>query len=180
METYLAMSIAKSQESDTMSFVPSHAFYIQFILQNRNIDTAWARQIDLKRLDGIFILLNLNGNHWALGLLNLRTNSFEIYDSLNHGVDIEQNIHKKQFVESVLSYFEALYHFKGEKYEKPILRENIKIPQQNNGYDCGVFTLMYAKNIMEKKSKFEVENFSNIAVDNFRQQIINDIQREQL
>jgi hypothetical protein len=39
---------------------------------------------------------------------------------------------------------------------------------------------MYAKNIMEKNGKFEVENFSNKAVDNFRQQIINEIQREQL
>ena len=86
---------------------------------------------------------------------------------------------KKQFTHSVISYFEKLYALKGMPFERPNISEDLKIPQQENPYDCGVFAVMYA-NYIARNESFDWQKFTKEAVDNFRRKIIYEIDKEEL
>jgi len=79
-------------------------------------------------------------NHWCLAAINLRRKRFEYYDSLG-GTNNEclmalrkwlQDEHKDK-KGSDMDLTEWTFHTPGDN-----------VPQQKNGYDCGVFMCKYA------------------------------------
>ena len=102
------------------------------------INDLW-NQVDL-----VFVPLNLSRMHWAMGVVNLRDHQFEMYDSMSSGDDQ----HLKRLQRWVIDEFKRI-----EKHDAavPVSQWPLKIPtrtavpQQQNGYDCGVFSTMFAK-----------------------------------
>lgn len=178
IETYLAKIVSRRS---TIGYLPSYVLYVDFIMQKGIVDIPWARQVDLDHLQQIFVLLNLNNNHWALGILNKETNTFEIYDSINQGKTYKEMPEKETLVNNVIRYFAALYDLRGKSFQIPLIIENVDIPQQKNGYDCGVFVLMYAHYYVENGgvAQFDAKDFRQHAVDNFRQKIVAEIYKDQ-
>ena len=191
IETYLAMMLAGHPSNE---FLPAHIFYL--FQMGENINKRWADKIDLEQIKVFFFPLHINGDHWALGVLNRQRNTFEIFDSFNHRVIVDYSksyikdqlrrnekgviiYTKNEIVYFVIKYFEELYKFKGKPYERPNILEDLKIPQQENLNDCGVFTLMYAYYNVENV-KFNREKFTKKAVDIFRRKIIYEIDMEEL
>jgi Ulp1 family protease len=187
----LSLLIAQQHPSTSFGHLPAIPFYL--FKMNHQIKTEWADQVDLERISRFFIPLHINGDHWALGLMDLQHNIFAVYDSLNHGVIVnymedinevqrridvnrEKLYSKKESVNFAIQYFEELYKFKGKPFMKPTISENIEIPQQKNALDCGVFTVMYAYYIATNKGQFDLDKFTQEAVHEYRQKIITEIE----
>lgn len=89
----------------------------------------------------ILFVLNINvnggdlGNHWIFIEFNVNTNKIDVYDSLLKNLD-----------ECIETPKNCIYYKKLKDTLNPWLGENNTItfkdcPQQNNGYDCGLFAM---------------------------------------
>jgi sentrin-specific protease 1 len=156
-------------------FVPSTVFFQYW--KYGQINYEWACQISLDANQIIFIPLHLYGNHWALGVFKTMPSKLEIFDSLIDHQTFENVEEKNKVVENAVNFLKALHNTKGQVYTKTDVEEIVGIPQQSNGYDCGVFLLMYANFIGKNHgiANFGIEEFTQTGVDNFRQEIINVI-----
>ena len=102
------------------------------------------RKIDLFAFDRFIVPMNIGRNHWALGLVDLKNRCIKYYDSLAGG-----SVHSS-FADFMLRYLEDEFKDKKKSEECPDFRatfaiEPVDVPQQTNGYDCGVFTCMNAE-----------------------------------
>ena len=104
----------------------------------------WTRRVDLFSFDMILIPIHL-GIHWCCAEINFKTRSIIYYDSLHNRNDkclktllnylIEEHKDKKG------SDGDSSFNFANWTLSCPT-----EIPCQQNGYDCGVFTCLFAEN----------------------------------
>lgn len=120
------------------------------------------KNIDIFSFDMILIPLHVFGNHWTLGAIDIKRKHIKLYDSLNG-----ENI---KFFTYILKYLrdEAMdkkriqMDFSDWIYNKDGKSEN-GIPFQENGYDCGVFTCMFAKCLsLSRKFDFHQSDINDI------------------
>lgn len=97
----------------------------------------WSRRVDLFTKDLVLLPINVGQAHWVCAAINLRLRRFEYYDSMgipSPGVFaslrayISDEMRDKKQLEMDLSDWTD--YFAGETS-----------PQQQNGYDCGVFAV---------------------------------------
>ncbi|GMF82728.1 unnamed protein product [[Candida] boidinii] len=101
----------------------------------------WAKRakIDVTQLDYIFVPVNLNQVHWALGVINNKDRSFQYYDSLfgHAGPEIISRLEEYLTGETKRLYGDD---YSGADYSDYERDTAVDCPQQENGSDCGVFT----------------------------------------
>lgn len=141
------------------------AFYT--MLENQGVQSrrrASRKQIDSFRNTLVLMPLHLKDSHWALGVIDLRNKEIRYMDSLGYHREGEQ------FFANMRAFLQA------EQPHRPELRtlnlndwKNVRVavPTQNNGVDCGVFTMMYARHISEGKAL----NFTQQDIPAMREQI---------
>eukprot|EP01080_Neovahlkampfia_damariscottae_P002294 gene2294-2467_t len=100
----------------------------------------WTRKIDLFSLDKIIIPIHL-GVHWTLAVINIRDKRFEYYDSLDGCHKYILNDLKKYLKDEHLDKKKKEIDLSNWKYYIPSRKE---IPQQLNGFDCGMFCCTFA------------------------------------
>merc|ERR1719334_2644393 len=98
---------------------------------------------DIFHLDKVLFPVHVGQMHWCAGVLNLKDKRIEYYDSLG-------GCHE--------SFFGVMKRYVADEYRDKMGREypgdidtewtfhrpsREEIPQQNNGCDCGVFTLKF-------------------------------------
>ena len=100
------------------------------------------KKIDVFNNELMLVPINVGKNHWALGVVDLKNERIEYWDSL--GAD------HKRFKQWILKYLED--EWKDKKAAKPFpysfgkqSDSHAEIPNQHNSYDCGVFTCMFAE-----------------------------------
>ena len=108
------------------------------------------KEVDLDTLKGLNILLPMNkGNsHWIIVEIKLFTNIITIFDSYHSPLVSEE----KFYVIAVLNGARALFlqskvnnqKFNLFKNSRFIIMVNKNIPFQKNGYDCGLYCVLYA------------------------------------
>ncbi|VWU51740.1 sentrin-specific protease 1, putative, partial [Hepatocystis sp. ex Piliocolobus tephrosceles] len=113
---------------------------------NYNKVSRWTKRkkVDIFTYDLILIPLHIGGNHWTLGAIDMKNKKIKLYDSLN-----KQNknffYHISQYVvDEMMDKKNIKMTLDDWQYDKEGKSEQ-GIPQQHNGYDCGVFTCMFAK-----------------------------------
>lgn len=123
----------------------------------------WTRRqkVDVFEKDVIVIPVNVGQVHWTLGCLDMRSKEVRFYDSM--GVSSNPT-----FNEFMLRYIQDEYKDKKSK-DLPDFAEWKAVdvydnPQQDNGYDCGVFLCKYAECIVNDK----VFDFSQSDIENCR------------
>jgi hypothetical protein len=96
------------------------------------------------QVDFVLVPLNFDRMHWAMGVVNVRDQQFEMYDSMgSRGDQILKRLQRW-----VIDEFKRIGKTDGPT---PVAQWAMKIPgrdmvpQQRNGYDCGVFSTMFAK-----------------------------------
>ncbi|PWZ02668.1 cysteine proteinase [Testicularia cyperi] len=125
-------------------------FFSSFFWENlkkRGFDGVkrWTRKVDIFSKDLVLFPINLGNAHWVCGAINIRKRRFEYYDSMGH-----RNDHAFELMRTYLSA-EAL-----DKKKKEIdLRSwhdvfSEETPQQENGYDCGVFATQTLEQISRR------------------------------
>jgi sentrin-specific protease 1 len=103
------------------------------------------KKIDLFSFDRIIVPMNVGRNHWALGFVDLKNKHVRYYDSLAGG-----SIHTR-FSEFILRYLDDEFRDKKKDLEALELAKSfsvepaLNIPQQENGFDCGVFMCSFAE-----------------------------------
>ncbi len=94
----------------------------------------WTRRIDIFSKDIILFPINLGNSHWVCGAINMRKHRFEYYDSLGARNNSAFTLMRTYVTEEA----------RDKKKKEIDLRGwtdlfSDQSPQQENGYDCGVF-----------------------------------------
>ena len=103
----------------------------------------------------IFCPINVSDSHWALIVVDNEKRSIVFYDSLQD----EGRAHR--YLEHMLNFMTL----EAKNRQRSAVDWSIQCcraaPQQNNGYDCGVFTIMYADYISDGlKVQFEQKHMN--------------------
>lgn len=102
-----------------------------------------ANIVDITELEKVLLPVHVGGNHWCLAVIRMKEHRFEYYDSL--GGRNEQCLeHLRQYVKNEVQAnapgkLEALQL---DSWPMEMMKD---IPRQQNGSDCGVFTIKYAE-----------------------------------
>ena len=132
------------------------SFFVTRLLNNRlgyvyNEVTNWAKKLDVFAMDKFIMPINTNNNHWTLACVYIAQKQIHYFDTYKKRYE---DIHKRIYVDKSADYMEGLIKWvidEGKKRNVTEKRENWElinrtpdIPQQENDYDCGVFTIVCA------------------------------------
>lgn len=132
------------------------------------------QNMDLESKSRVFMPTNIGNSHWVLISMNFEEGQIELYDSMVKGYEEER--HK------LLSVFFKWFEREVEKSDNPDsldgfhlqVKSNNEIPQQPNGYDCGVFVLRNLE-LLTKSQKITEESYSEHDIRKMRTEILNAI-----
>ncbi|KAG6902809.1 hypothetical protein C0995_011296 [Termitomyces sp. Mi166 len=108
----------------------------------------WTKKVDIFSKDVILIPVNHSNAHWTSAAINFRKKRIESYDSMGTRRDsvFKMTDHYKQ---ALRAYLDAEHR---NKKKLPFnftgwQDHSIDEPQQENGYDCGVFTCQFLQGL---------------------------------
>lgn len=149
----------------------------------------WTRKVDLFAKDMVIMPVNLGNSHWVCAAINIGQKRFEYYDSMgriNHGVlqvcdtDTCVDCDRLCCFQKLRSYLEA-EHLDKKKTKLDLTGwtdySNPKTPQQDNGWDCGVFTSQFMECLSRKDGHFD---FAQTNMKYMRLKMVAEIQRKEL
>lgn len=104
-------------------------------------------KVDITQLDSIYVPVHVNGNHWCLARVNFTQRQFEYYDSLGGEA---RNVFEflRLYLRDEIGP-DHIASFDLSSWRDCTMRG---MPRQNNGSDCGVFTLKCADYLSENRS----------------------------
>ncbi|TFK20152.1 cysteine proteinase [Coprinopsis marcescibilis] len=109
----------------------------------------WTKKVDIFSKDVILIPVNHRNQHWTAAAINFKAKRFESYDSLNMaGEEVCERLREYVAAEH-LNKKKKPFDFTGWKSH---VAEDT--PQQENGYDCGVFTCQALESLSRGEDKF--------------------------
>ncbi|KAG2120586.1 cysteine proteinase [Suillus discolor] len=109
----------------------------------------WTKKIDIFSKDVILIPINHNNSHWTGAAINFRQKRIESYDSMN--------LDRHQVFKALRSYLDSEHRNKRKKPFDFTGWQNHNpedTPQQENGYDCGVFTCQFLESLSRGEEGF--------------------------
>ncbi|EPQ28837.1 uncharacterized protein PFL1_03640 [Pseudozyma flocculosa PF-1] len=116
-------------------------------LKNRGFDGVkrWTRKVDIFSKDIVLFPINLGNSHWVCGAINFRERRFEYYDSMGIENRKAYALMRSYVVSEGLDKKKRRIDLRG--WRNRFSRET---PQQENGYDCGVFAAMTLEQISRR------------------------------
>ncbi|KAJ4494254.1 hypothetical protein C8R41DRAFT_909813 [Lentinula lateritia] len=127
----------------------------------------WTKKVDLFSKDIVLIPVNHNNTHWTAAAINFRQKRMESYDSMD--------LDRSAVFKVLRGYIDAEHRnkkgipFDFTGWEDYILKDT---PQQENGYDCGVFTCQFLESLSRGEETF---NFSQDDIPYLRRRMIWEI-----
>ncbi|EMD41725.1 hypothetical protein CERSUDRAFT_110298 [Gelatoporia subvermispora B] len=109
----------------------------------------WTKKFDLFEKDVVLIPVNHNNAHWTAAAINFRRKRIESYDSMG--------MERDQVFKLLRMYLDAEHRNKKKKpfnftgWEDYTLPDT---PQQENGFDCGVFTCQFLEALSRGEESF--------------------------
>jgi len=105
-----------------------------------NLFNRWAKKFDIFQKNKIFCPININNSHWTLLVMYIKLKKIVYYDSMGRS--------------SCSKYLNGALRYLGDeagRLGRGFLPDEWELvptdlnntPQQQNGYDCGVFTIMF-------------------------------------
>ncbi|TKY90583.1 hypothetical protein EX895_000581 [Sporisorium graminicola] len=105
----------------------------------------WTRRIDIFAKDIILFPINLGNAHWVCGAINMRKHRFEYYDSLGAFNQSAFELMRTYITEEARDKKKKEIDLRG--WRDHFSSES---PQQENGYDCGVFACQTLEQISRR------------------------------
>jgi Ulp1 family protease len=127
-----------------------NSFFYSKLLENGSYNYSnvkrWTKKFDILSKDKIFIPVNLSNTHWTMCIIYMKKKEIHYYDSMSGS--------GKRYLDAALRWIVDDVKDKKQELVNPsewklIDRENI-VPQQANGYDCGVFSIMCADYVSDE------------------------------
>ncbi|KAK1232586.1 hypothetical protein PQX77_004254 [Marasmius sp. AFHP31] len=127
----------------------------------------WTKKIDIFSKDVILIPVNHNNMHWTGAAINFRKKRIESYDSMN--------MERGRVFKMLRAYLDAEH--KNKKKTPFDFSEwndytSEETPQQENGFDCGVFTCQFLESLSRGEETF---NFAQNDIPYLRRRMIWEI-----
>ena len=161
------MHLSSSCEGRKRSHFFSSFFFDKFSDGRRDM-RRWAKKApgrDIFKLDKLFLICNITRSHWTCVVTKMQDRRIEYYDSMS-GDD------GSRFTSIIRKYIHDEWTYnKGGGQQLPqsgadswqIENMSDGVPQQLNGYDCGVFTIMFANYIsINKKMEFNQSDIDTL------------------
>ena len=134
----------------------------------------WTKRYDVFSLDKIFFPINTANSHWTLLVLHMQQRVAYYYDSLPGRSDRPSECFERMKLwltdEAKDKKQDLNYDPSDWKLVEP------QCPKQTNGYDCGVFTIMYMDFLVDDLPL----DFTQDDIPAFREKIAADILRGSL
>lgn len=127
----------------------------------------WTKKFDIFAKDIILIPINHDNMHWTGAAINFREKRIESYDSMN--------VPRKLVFHKLRQYLDLEHRNKKGKpfdFTDWIDYDPEDTPQQENGYDCGVFTCQFLESLSRGEECF---NFSQRDMTYLRRRMIWEI-----
>jgi Ulp1 family protease len=110
----------------------------------------WAKKQGLNFCDGsiaqvIFPINITEPHHWVLLMVDLKSRIIFVFDSL----DMRDKL--RASIADVKNYLNEEQKAQGCERKDPFTYFHCNAPQQHNGYDCGLYMMLCATHLMEKK-----------------------------
>ncbi|XP_070554739.1 sentrin-specific protease-like [Ptychodera flava] len=129
----------------------------------------WTSEADLFLKDIVLFPINVNDSHWIICAADMRTRTLRCYDSL-----FDKGVSRMVYLNKLREYLSLE---RKKVYGKDAAAWNWtlecvrQVPQQRNGFDCGVFVCLFARLIASDVAV----NFTQEEVGRFRNQIVYEI-----
>ena len=144
LELIVSLGNQDSGEGTVPKFHAFNSFFMSNLLEKGYAGVMrWAKRakidgLKLKSVYEIYIPINRD-NHWTLLVVSPRSKTIRYYDSLGGS--------GKQYIKAVIAWLkgELNSEYKDDEWD---IEYSSQSPQQTNGYDCGVFAITTAKQLM--------------------------------
>jgi len=127
----------------------------------------WTKKVDLFAKDVILIPINHHNSHWTGAAINFRRKRIESYDSMD--------MDRRNVFKHLRYYLDAEHKNKKKKpfdFEGWVDYTLEGTPQQENGFDCGVFTCQFLESLSRGEESF---NFTQGNMPYLRRRMIWEI-----
>lgn len=101
------------------------------------------KNVDLHLHDKVFLPINIDNTHWVLVVIFVQKKKLVFYDSL---LTCTSSIASKKIIQTVLRWWIKYHQQKNLPFfpEEWTLSKRNDLPQQPNGFDCGIYTMLFA------------------------------------
>ncbi|KAN0006767.1 hypothetical protein ACTFIU_004958 [Dictyostelium citrinum] len=149
--------------NEVLLLSPSVVFCCSFVESEQEIQLMFEQPLSLKTREVIFFPFNNNrdpnviggGSHWSLLIFIKSINKFIYYDSINRF-----NSDDATFIISKFKFLLSSPPKHNNNLKEFLINE--KTPQQQNGYDCGLYVL----SIIEELLKLIIKENENLKSEN--------------
>ncbi|KAF9452514.1 cysteine proteinase [Macrolepiota fuliginosa MF-IS2] len=105
----------------------------------------WTKKVDIFSKDALLVPVNHSNAHWTAAAINFRRKRIESYDSMGMAKDIVFTYLRRYLDAEHRNKKKAPFDFTGwQDYA----------PDQENGYDCGVFTCQFLETLSRGEEMF--------------------------
>ena len=106
----------------------------------------WSKKFDVFEKQKVLIPLHLSHQlHWVMMVIFIQKKEIHFYDSMSGNGHQYLHVVLKWLVDEALSKKQTVL----DPAEWKLIDEEHDVPQQQNGYDCGVFTIMCADHLSD-------------------------------
>jgi sentrin-specific protease 1 len=130
----------------------------------------WTNGIDIFELDKVFIPINISQTHWTLAVVFIQQKEIHYYDSMNGDGTKYKDALLKWLIDEARKKNST---FDASEWKLKSMKD---CPQQLNGFDCGVFTIMCANFLTDNLPILET-SYGQRNMSLFRLKIACDILR---
>lgn len=150
---------------------PSHffnSFFMEKLLQNGQYNYGnvkrWTKKFDIFEKDKIFIPINLSNSHWTLCVVYMRAREIHYYDSMSGS----GRSHLPSVLQWIVDEGREKKNMVVNREEWKLIDREKRVPQQRNGVDCGVFSIVCADFINDN---LPIESYHQGEMENYRLKI---------
>jgi sentrin-specific protease 1 len=142
-------------------FMSTFFFSCLYNLQFGKYDYLYGRKqypanIDIFAFEKVFVPINIGNFHWILAVIYMECQAIYLFDSMS------SSTHSKRILNALLQFLchEKIFRKKTSLAESDasinanwtLVDSMTRCPQQDNSYDCGVFTTMFADKLSKNDS----------------------------
>lgn len=139
--------VQKKQKQRTSHYFNS--FFFTKLLENGQYNYSnikrWTRKFNIFEKEKIIIPVNLHNTHWTLLVIYMQKKEIHYYDSMSGSGTVYLNAAERWIIDEG----REKYSMTIDKSEWKKFSQENHVPQQRNGFDCGMFTIMCADYISD-------------------------------
>ena len=130
----------------------------------------WTKKFNIFHLHKILIPINLNNSHWTLGYIDMIAKEIHYYDSMGGYGKKYLNTMLKWIIDEAKEKYNMIIH----ENEYKLISNHSDNPQQRNGFDCGMFTII-CSDFLTDSLPINEKSYNQSKMSYFRNKVMIDV-----